>query len=66
MACTPRNRRYSAIIVISSTDFNHFTAMIYLALLSIPFIFVCLIKGQHSFIKIPSFIASDQVEYLKK
>ena len=42
---------YSAIIVIRSNDYNHFPGMIYLPLLSIPFNFVCIMKGQVECIK---------------
>ena len=57
MFCTPRNSPYRAIIVISSNDYNHFPGMVYLPLLSIHFIFVCIMKGEHNAIKIQSFIA---------
>ena len=56
MVCTSKNSSYRAIIVISSNDYNHFPGMMYLPLLSIPFIFVCIMKGQHNSIKIQSFI----------
>ena len=48
---------YRAIIVISANDYNHFPDMIYLPLLSIPSIFVGIMKGKHNSIKIQSFIA---------